>query len=634
MCGIAGYVGSQGTDLLPAMLRHLKHRGPDDMGSYEEPGVGLGMTRLAIIDLDGGRQPMTNEDGSLWIVFNGEIYNYRELRQSLEARGHRFKSRSDTEVILHLFEEDEQRCVDRLRGMFAFVIWDTRRQKLFLARDRLGKKPLYYWHRGGLFLFASEIKALLCHREVSRTLDYEALHHYLAFGYTPANRSIFAGIAKLPPAHMGILSDDNLTLHRYWTLPDNHRETDHHGSFHDVSEHVRHTLREAVRLRLESDVPLGVFLSGGIDSSVIVATMREVTDQRIATFSIGFGRAAPSYDELPYARMVARRFEADHHEEILEPKVAELLPTIVHHFDEPFADSSAIPTFVVAQATAQHVKVALSGIGGDESFGGYPRYLGVRLSELYGRLPQWLGNLAGAAAVRFIGESEASVNWGDWVRRFVAGTHQPMPDRYIGWVRFFGEADLARLATPTLREHWNGNVEGPHRSAFNGHGRGDPMDGAFRIDLSTYLPNDLLVMADRMSMAHSLEIRAPFCDHQVIEESLRLSPEMKIPGFRLKGLLKRAFADVLPPEVLSHGKRGFMIPLGQWLRTDLRKMLGDLLSPERVRARGLFTPGVVEELKQEHLSGARSHSDRLWTLMIAELWMQQYLDERGLWTTK
>lgn len=632
MCGIAGYVGPEPQGLLPVMLRVLKHRGPDDIGSYEEPGVGLGMTRLAIIDLAGGRQPMTNEDGSLRIVFNGEIYNYRELRRDLQAKGHRFRSQSDTEVILHLFEEDGERCVDRLQGMFAFVIWDTRRQRLFLARDRMGKKPLYYWHCGDLFLFASEIKALLCHRGVSRTLDCDAFHHYLAFGYTPAERSIFAEIAKLPPAHMGILSDGSLTLHRYWNLPDGYPAESQGPSLDETSARVRHVLREAVRLRLESDVPLGVFLSGGIDSSVIVASMREVTSHRIATFSIGFGHAAPSYDELPYARMVAQRFETDHHEEILEPKVADLLPTIVHHFDEPFADSSAIPTFVVAQATAQHVKVALSGIGGDESFGGYPRYLGVRLSEAYGRLPYWLGTFAGAAALRLVPESEASVNWSDWVRRFVTGAHRPMPDRYIGWVRFFNEADLTRLTTPALREQWRKDVEAVHQDVFRPRGHGDPMDGAFRIDLGTYLPNDLLVMADRMSMAHSLEVRAPFCDHHVIAESLGLPPKVKIPGFRLKGLLKAIFADVLPPEVLSHGKQGFMIPLGRWLRTDLRDMLCDLLSPDRVRARGFFDPTVVEELKHEHLSGARSHSDRLWTLMITELWMQQYLDDHGLWT--
>jgi len=381
-------------------------------------------------------------------------------------------------------------------------------------------------------------------------------------------------------------------------------------------------------------VPLGVFLSGGIDSSAVVACMREVTGQRIATFSIGFGRGMSSFDELPFARMVARRFETDHHEEILEPRVVDLLPTIVRHFDEPFADSSAIPTFIVAQATAHHVKVALSGIGGDEAFAGYPRYLGVRLSELYGRIPRRLRAAAGAAFLRLVPESEGSRNWGDWVRRFVTGADRPLPDRYVGWTRFFGEADLARLATPGLRERWAADVEAPHRAAFAARGHGDAVDGAFRIDLATYLPDDLLAMADRMSMAHSLELRAPFCDHRVIEESLRIPAALKLPRLRLKGLLKAAFADVLPPQVLSHRKQGFMIPLGHWLRTDLRDLMEDLLAPEAVRSRGLFVPEAVESLKREHLSGIRTHSDRLWTLMLSEFWMRQYLDTGGLWTLR
>jgi len=632
MCGIAGYVGEAAPELMPAMLRALKHRGPDDAGTHEEPGVGLGVTRLAIIDLAGGRQPMANEDGSLWVVFNGEIYNHRELRPGLEAKGHWFRSRSDTEVILHLFEEEGAGCVNRLRGMFAFAIWDTRRRSLFLARDRIGKKPLYYWHRDGLFLFASEIKALLCRPEVSRVLDWEAFHHYLAFGYTPADRSIFAEIAKLPPAHTATLSHGVLALQRYWSLPRGDQWTDRNVSVRDAAARVRELLREAVRVRLESDVPLGVFLSGGIDSSAVVASMRAVTGQRIATFSVGFGRAARSYDELPYARIVARRFETDHHEEIVEPKVGELLPTIVHHFDEPFADSSAIPTFIVSQATARHVKVALSGIGGDETFAGYPRYLGLRLSVPYGRFPRWLRAVSDAALLRFARESESSPNWGDWLRRFVTESDRPLPGRYIEWVRFFGEAHLTRLATPALREHWGTDVELPHRTAFATHGHQDPMDGVFRIDLSTYLPDDLLVMADRMSMGHSLELRAPFCDHRLVEESLAIPPAIKLPGYRLKGLLKVAFADVLPPEVLSHRKQGFMVPLSRWLRTDLLATMLDLLSPDRVRARGLFVPGAVEALKQEHLGRSRSHTDRLWTLMVTELWMREYLDTRGLWT--
>jgi len=631
MCGIAGFVGQGTRDHLEKMVQTLVHRGPDDQGLFLAPGIGLGMRRLSIIDLAGGHQPMMNEDGSLRVVFNGEIYNFRDLRSDLTARGHLFRTASDTEVILHLYEEMGHACVERLRGMFAFALWDAPRKILVLARDRLGKKPLYYWHRNALFLFASEIKALLCHPAVSRTLDWDALHHYLAFGYTPVSRSIFAGIAKLPPAHIATLQDGALTLRRYWDLPTGSTVLNSQPSLPEVAARIRHELREAVRLRLESDVPLGVFLSGGIDSSAVVASMREVTSQRIATFTIGFGRAAPSFDELPYARMVAQRFETDHHEEVLEPKVADILPTIVRHFDEPFADSSAIPTFVVAQATSNHVKVALSGIGGDETFAGYPRYLGVRLSERYAQLPPWLRSIPESIAPRLIPESDASRNWGDWVRRFVAGANRSLPDRYIGWTRFFGEQELAGLTTPALRDVWRADVESVHRAAFAAHGHGDPVDGAFRIDLSTYLPDDLLVMADRMSMAHSLELRAPFCDHRVIEESLRIPPAMKLPGFRLKGLLKAAFADVLPSEVLSHRKQGFMIPLGRWLRTELRDLMEDLLAPEGVRRRGMFDPAALQALKQEHLAGVRSHSDRLWTLMMLERWMREYLDADVPW---
>jgi asparagine synthase (glutamine-hydrolysing) len=630
MCGIAGYVGTTAPGVLSEMLRTLRHRGPDDTGLREEPSTGLGMTRLAIIDLAGGRQPMTNEDGSLWIVFNGEIYNHQELQRDLEARGHRFRSKSDTEAILHLYEDAGERCVERLRGMFAFAIWDAARATLFLARDRLGKKPLYYRHQDGLFLFASEVKALLCHPAVSRQVNLDAFHHYLAFGYTPAEESIFAGIRKLPPAHTAMLRRGDLTVRGYWRLPVGQAVARLPQT--ETAARVRHALQEAVTDRLESDVPLGVFLSGGVDSSAVVACMREATGQRIATFSIGFGASAASFDERPYARLVAQRFATDHTEEILEPKVADLLPTLVDHFDEPFADSSAIPTFAVAQATARHVKVALSGIGGDETFGGYPRYLGVRLSELYGRLPSPLRTIAGKALVGSVAESENSRNWADWIRRFVTGAERPMPDRYIGWTRFFSDEELARLATPALQAAWNTPVDSRHRAAFGHRIPGDDVDGACRIDLDTYLPDDLLVLADRMSMAHSLELRAPFCDHRLVEESLRIPSRTKIPGMRLKGLLKAAFADVLPPEVLSHRKQGFMVPLGRWLRTDLRSLLEDLLSAERVRSRGLFVPETVERLTREHLSGARTHSDRLWTLMMAEMWMRQRLDSGGIFT--
>src|SRR5213592_1063085 len=530
MCGIAGWVGDAAPEVMSTMLALLSHRGPDDSGTWADGGIALGMTRLAIIDLRTGAQPMTDAAGSLVIVFNGEIYNFRRLRAELEAQGHRFRTRSDTEVILGAYAEYGEGCVEHLRGMFAFAIWDRARRVLFLARDRLGKKPLYYWRQGGLFLFASEPKALLLHPAVSRSLDWQAFHHYMAFGYTPAERSIFAGIAKLPPAHTAIVRDGQLSLRRYWRLPAGAPASAPRPSVEDAAALVRSHLREAVRLRLESDVPLGVFLSGGVDSSAIVATMREITSGRIATFSVGFGGAFASYDELPYARLVAQRFATEHHEEVLEPKVADLLPAIVRHFDEPFADSSAVPTFVVAQATARTVKVALSGIGGDEAFVGYPRYLGVRVAERYARIPRVFRHGLAAVAPYLVPESRSSRNLGDWVRRFSAGADAPMPDRYIGWTRFFDGAGLGRLATPALHAMLEQPLDAAQRRAFTAHGHGDPMDGAMRIDLETYLPDDLLTMADRMSMANSLELRAPFCDHRLVEASLAIPPTLKIPG--------------------------------------------------------------------------------------------------------
>jgi asparagine synthase (glutamine-hydrolysing) len=632
MCGIAGHVGPTARELLPAMLGLLKHRGPDDSGIHASDDVGLGMTRLAIIDLVTGQQPMSDPAGRYWIVFNGEIYNFRQLRTMLEADGRAFRTRSDTEVILQSYVAWGEACVERFRGMFAFAIWDAAQRRLFLARDRLGKKPLYYWHRGHLFLFASEPKALLCHPAVSRALDWPAFQHYLAFGYTPAARSIFDTIHKLPPAHTATLADGRLTLARYWRVPSARPSVPRGPGLAESAAAMRDELREAVRLRLESDVPLGVFLSGGIDSSAVVATMREITSGRIATFSVGFGGgAAPSYDELPYARLVARRFETDHHEEILEPDVRGMLPAIVRAFDEPFADSSAIPTAIVAQTTARHVKVALSGIGGDETFGGYPRYLGLRVSQLHGRLPRWLRHAVRAGASR-LPDSGGSRNWSDRVRRFTAEPDATPGDRYIGWTRFFSDAELTTLARPALAARLEPFLDASRRAAFAAGADGDPVDGAFRVDLDAYLPDDLLAMADRMSMSHSLEVRAPFCDHRLVEASLGLPSRTKMPRGRLKALLKTAFAGVLPDEVLSHPKQGFMIPLGDWLRRDLRPTLDELLAPDRIRARGLFEVEAVERLKREHLSGARTHADRLWTLMMAEVWMREYLDQHGLAT--
>jgi asparagine synthase (glutamine-hydrolysing) len=630
MCGIAGIVGgAPARSTLEAMLGALEHRGPDDRGVHLGEGVALGMTRLAVIDLVTGRQPMSSADGAATIVYNGEIYNFRALRAELEARGHRFRTRSDTEVILAAWQAEGARSVERLRGMFALAIWDARRRVLFLARDRLGKKPLYYWQGGGVFAFASEIKALLRHPGPGRDVDGAALHHYLAYGYTPAGRSAFAGVLKLPPGHTATLAAGVLAPRRYWSLPPP-PAAGPPPPFPEAVERVRHAVREAVRLRLESDVPLGVFLSGGVDSSVVVASVREVTSGRLATFSVGFGAAAASWDELPFARQVAARFGAEHHEEVLEPKAAELAPRVVRAFDEPFADSSALPTFAVAAATARHVKVALTGIGGDETFAGYPRYLGLRVSEAWARLPRWLRAPAAVAAARLARGAETSRNLADRVERFAAGAERPLPERYLAWRRFFDPAGLAALVTPALGARLDGDPDAAGRAAWATRGWDDPMDGAFRVDLATYLPDDLLAMADRMSMASSLELRAPFCDHRVIETCLALPPALKTRGWRLKGLLKAAYAGTLPPAVLRRRKQGFMVPLARWLRTDLRPLLDDLLHPDHLRERGLFRADEVARLRAEHASG-RSHADRLWTLAMAELWLREYLDRGGRW---
>ena len=631
MCGIAGWVGAGGAnrEVLDAMLKILEHRGPDDTGRYLDGEAALGMTRLSIIDLVTGQQPMRSEDGTVTLVFNGEIYNFRDLRGELQARGRRFATRSDTEVLLRAWEAYGPACVDRLRGMFAFAVWDARRRRLFLARDRVGKKPLYYWHRDGVLVFASEPKALLRHPAVGRALDPAALEHYAAFGYTPAARSIFDGIAKLPPGHTATLAGGVLSVTRYWTLPAGAATAARPAPREELLGRVRAEVRDAVRARLEADVPLGVFLSGGVDSSVIVACMRELNVGRLATFSVGFG-ADLSHDERPYARAVAQRFETEHHEEVLEPKAADLAAAVVRHVDEPFADSSAIPTLVVAEATARHLKVALSGIGGDETFGGYPRYFGVRLSEAWARVPRVL-RAGPEALARWLPDSAGSRNLGDWARRFADGAGRPMPERYIGWTRFFDAQALDALATPALARHFGSDLEAPHRAAWAGRRPGDAVDGAWRIDLATYLPDDLLTMADRMSMARSLELRAPFCDHRLIEFSLSIPAAAKLEGFRLKALLKAAFADVLPPTVVNRRKQGFMIPLSRWLRTTLRDLVDDTLAPERVRARGLWRPEVVARLVSEHLAGARTHGDRIWTLVVLELWMREYLDGRGAW---
>ena len=621
MCGIAGYVGSAPPGLLSRMLGALKHRGPDDDGRWEGPGVALGMTRLAIIDLVTGRQPMVSEDGRYTLVFNGEIYNYRALRRDLESAGHRFRTQSDTEVLLQTLAALGLAGVEFLRGMFAFACWDRAEERLLLGRDRLGKKPLFTARVGDALLVASEIKALRCHPDLPTEPDRVALDHYLAFGYTPGDRSLFRAVQKLPPAHVGVWQRGVLTLSRYWEP----RPGPAPATFAEATAATRERLREAVRLRLESDVPVGVFLSGGIDSGSIVGLVREVSDQPVRTFTVGF-EGAPDFDERELARAVATRHGTVHTELAVDPDRPELLDDVLDAFDEPFADSSAVLTLLVARATAGHVKVALAGIGGDELFGGYPRYLGIRLARVYDRLPMAARRWLTRAVPAVIPETMGSRNLGSWVRRFTAHPEAGPTFRYERWMQFFPTEQPSDLFT----DDWI-RAAGPPPPLIQPDRPGpepptDPEVFAVWWDLMRYVPNDLLAMADRLGMAASLEVRAPFCDHELVAFSLGLHPHLKTRGFRLKALLRAAVADLLPPAVLRGRKRGFMLPIGRWLQTSWRDRMEDLLSPPSVRRRGWFRPEVVETLKAEHLTGRRNRADQLWTLMVLEAWCRRVFD--------
>ena len=624
MCGICGTAGFADQDLLKRMCDAMRHRGPDAEGYYTDgSAAGLGMRRLSIIDLAGGQQPMTDERQRYRLVFNGEIYNHQELRRQLEAKGHRFTSQADTEAIVHLYEESQERCVEQLNGDFAFAIWDTATQRLFLARDRLGVKPLYYWHGSQRFAFASELKALLCLPEVSKALDLEALDSYLTFLYIPAPRSIFREIQKLPAGCFLTVERGAVRITRYWRLVPGTGGPSVPGG--EVQEAIVAQLREAVRVRLMSDVPLGVFLSGGIDSSCVTALMSQCSRQRVQTFSLGFERPYASYSELPAARVAATTFRTDHHEFIVKPDIASLLPQVVWHMDEPFADSSALLTFLIAREARHAVTVALTGIGGDEVFGGYPRYLGAWASLSYERLPRRLR--AGLARIaERLPETHTSRNVTGWMKRFTHGGLESRERRYLHWISFVHEPLKRRLYTAKLQASLEGGD--PYAASYDVLTESAEafLDQVNLLDLETYLPDDLLVMGDKMSMAHGLEVRVPFCDHRLVELAVAIPLRQRLQGFRLKGLLKHAMAPLLPPPLLHKPKQGFMVPIGQWMRRELQPLCAELLSREAVRKRGLFSPEVVDELASRHRHGAEDLTHPLYALMVLELWCQQYLD--------
>lgn len=617
VCGIAGLASIDsaalpGPEVVDAMCAMIIHRGPDDQGIYCAPRARIGMRRLSIIDLAGGHQPIHNEDRTVWVVFNGEIYNFAHLRADLEARGHRFYTSSDTECIAHAYEEYGDECFARLRGMFAIAILDTRRDRLVLARDRLGKKPLYYARTdSGWLAFASELKSLLAVPGFSPRPSIAAIRDYFTFGYVPAPAAAFEGVLKLLPAHYLVLEHGEVSTRRYWSLPFGPKLRDDEAS---LTEQLLGHLEDAVRVRLVSDVPFGAFLSGGVDSSVVAALMARNLSAPVKTFTIGFKEAA--YNEMPDARLVARHIGAEHHELVVEANGTELLRDLVWYFDEPFGDSSSIPTFLVAKLAAGHVKMVLSGDGGDEGFVGYERY------RRYVQLKSMRRMSLGLAAPLLRLASRVGGRHRIRLARVADRLDQPFPDRYLSGVAISTDADLSRVMGPgpdlfrNVRPHFlHPDITGE-------------MDRVVAGDLVTYLADDILVKVDRMTMANSIEARAPLLDHQLLEFAARLPLEMKLRGSRGKYLLKQAARTLLPAECLNKRKQGFAIPLAEWFRGDLRSTLLDTMSDRRFRERGIFDRQGVDRNVREHLDGTRDHGEMLWLLMTYEMWARRFLDRQ------
>ncbi|MBI3469254.1 MAG: asparagine synthase (glutamine-hydrolyzing) [Planctomycetes bacterium] len=629
MCGIAGMVGGGNQHLLEEMRDRLRHRGPDAAGIVIWPDAGLAHRRLSIIDLEGGRQPMSNEDGSVWVVFNGEIYNHRELRERLEQRGHRFTTSSDTEVIVHLYEDLEAGCVSQLRGDFAFAVWDRNRGQLLLARDRLGVKPLYFAELGDQLVFASEIKSLLVHPAISREVDCEALDLYLSYLYIPAPHTAFRQIRKLPQASYGVYRRGHWSVTRYWSPSDSVSPCPR--SFDEAAQQVREQLAEAVRIRLMSDVPLGAFLSGGIDSSSVVALMATSSDRPVKTFTVRFPAENGLYDEGAIARETARHFGTDHTELIINADAAELLPHVVRHFDEPFGNPTALLLYRLAEETRRSVTVALSGDGGDELFGGYPRYRGLRWLSRYRHVPRRLRSLIRRAVAGRLHDSADGRMSSRRLREFLEVEADEPWAGYARWVGYHSGFDKASLYTsdflsqcPAADEgQW---LHGVARRVDTAAPSLDLIGRASVLDMETFLPENVLQYSDRMSMAHGLELRVPFTDYVLIERVLSMPDNWRLGWRHGKRVLRAAMRDLLPPAVLKGSKLGFNPPMAAWLRGSLGSILDEHLSEPAVRQRGLFRPERVRHLREQLDLEVSDWSLHLWALVMLESWMRAYID--------
>jgi asparagine synthase (glutamine-hydrolysing) len=631
MCGIAGFIDIESASpirehgerarLLDRMCQVIRHRGPDDQGVMVEDGVALGMRRLSIIDLAGGHQPMSGEDGSVNVVFNGEIYNYRELQTELESCGHVFQTSSDTEAIVHAYEEYGHACVNKLRGMFAFAVWDRRSRSLFIARDRVGKKPLYYTVTAQQTLvFGSELKSLLQYPEVGREINLEALDAYFTLGYVPDPLTIFRDVHKLPPGHHLVFETGQVKVKQYW---DFNFETDGSLQEEDYVSELRRLLDESVKLRLVADVPLGAFLSGGIDSSTIVGLMAGHMSQPVKTFSIGFHE--DSYNELKYARLTAERFGTDHHEFFVTPEICSIVDELAWHFDEPFADSSAIPTYMVSKLAREHVTVVLSGDGGDELFAGYTRYVVDRGRSAFSYMP-------GLVRKGLMQPLSSRLPHGTLGRNFIHNISLDPIDRYLDSVSVFTRLNKESLYTDGFRQQLRDGdwvAQCFHKLAAK-VGTGNSLDRLLYLDSKTYLPGDIMTKVDRMSMAVSLEARAPLLDHKLIDFVTHIPASMKLAGNETKHILKRAVSDLVPKEILNRPKQGFGVPVQEWINQQLRERMHEILSDSRTRERGYVNPAYLEVLLDEHERGRRDHSVGLWALLMLELWHRQFVDESGL----
>ncbi len=627
MCGIHGIYQLDGQAVTPAMLSAMgnvtTHRGPDDEGMHIDGACGIAMRRLSIIDLAGGHQPLSNVDETIWLVCNGEIYNYRELREELQAKGHQFKTASDSEVLIHLYVQEGDEFVHRLNGMFDFALWDTRRRRLLIGRDRLGVKPLYVLQDGRRLAFATEAKALLTLPGVQAELNPSVIASYLHLGYVAAPGCIFKGIRKLPPATLLAIEDGAVREWRYWRLPG---KIDTHYSEREWIDRVRAQLEASVKMQMVSDVPIGAFLSGGVDSSAVVGFMAKHSAHPIRTYAIGFtgGEAEALYNELPYAKQVAALFGTQHREIVVKPDVVDLLPKLLWHMDEPIADTAFITTYLVSQFARQDVKVILSGVGGDELFGGYRRYLGEHYAAKYQRLPGWLRSSAAAIAGRLPADRHSGLlNTLRLAKGFLTSADLPADDRYRSYLQVMDRQTVAALL---LRPDVAG--QDPLAQAFAAADNQDVLNRMFAVDAETQLPDDLLMLTDKMSMAVSLECRVPLLDHDLVELAAAMPSAIKVRGGRLKHVLKESLSDLLPKDILDRKKRGFGTPMGAWLKKELAPLLSRLLAPDVVGARGLYRQPVVDRLMADHAANRIDGTDALLAMMNLEIWSRIYLDKR------